>query len=213
MKEHPILFSAPMVLAILGGHKTQTRRIVKPPSSKVTTPAPCWESDAFSDDGGTIFWPGPYLHVHYVYRGAPGEPDRDEGCRERVYPKWSVGDRLWVRESWWECSGDVFYMADSKDRPWERAEYQGGRPGWLPSIHMPHWASRLTLEVVSVRVERLLDISEEDAREEGVKDSSVGGDLNHRGEFHRLWDHINGERAPWASSPWVWVVEFKRVEP
>ena len=100
---------------------------------------------------------------------------------------------------------------------------------WTPAIHMPRWASRLTLEVVSVRVERLNDISEEDAQAEGVapffevykgmgqeQTISTGeraADAPHRASFACLWDEINGDRALWKSNPWVWVVEFKRAEP
>jgi hypothetical protein len=88
---------------------------------------------------------------------------------------------------------------------------------WRPSIHMPRWASRITLEVTGVRVERLQDISEADARAEGVtlQEKSfymgVAAAAPHRFEFHRLWQQINGERAPWLSNPWVWVVEFRRA--
>lgn len=182
MKERPILFSAPMVRAIVAGTKTQTRRIVKP---------------GVLEDG----WPIAYAAERCPY-GAPG-------------------DRLWVRETWakaGEVGDDIEYRADNPDP-------LGAR--WRPSIHMPRWASRLLLEVTAVRVERLQDISEDDACAEGVQE--LDGTLDElalyarakkMGEcatdsrvwFAELWDSINGTRAPWASNPFVWVVSFKRTE-
>jgi hypothetical protein len=189
MKERPILFSAPMVRALLDGMKTQTRRI----------------ADDFIGFAGS----GQPLTV----RG--GSP-----C-EYVCPYGQPGDRLWVREAWKAHS--VFDNVPPRDIPktcvWYPAD-SGYMPGSRarPSIHMPRWASRITLEIVSVRVERLQDISEADALAEGVSDtgSMITGDGANEisgpiAEYAVLWESINGHRS-WEANPWVWVVEFKRVE-
>jgi hypothetical protein len=136
-------------------------------------------------------------------------------------PYGAVGDRLWVRETWaasLDSDGDMCkpflyratydeavygqLKASFSDRATEIWDVVGNT-GWRPSIHMPRWASRLTLEVTGVRVERVQDISEADAKAEGVKSAA---------EFCALWDEINGARGyGWDANPWVWVVEFKRV--
>lgn len=183
MKERPILFSGPMVRALLAGTKTQTRRIVK---------------------ARDLEW----MDVHQGLR----EPDNAERC-----PYGQPGNRLWVRETWHDASSAlhscVLYRADGD-------ELYGGK--WCPSIHMPRWASRITLEVTGVRVDRLQDINEADARAEGITD---GGCLNcgepepcncaapqpdARDAFVHLWMSINGPDS-WAANPWVWVIEFRRL--
>lgn len=134
-------------------------------------------------------------------------------------PYGQPGDRLWVRETWNGDRMDLVY----------RATHDGPPPGgkWHPSIFMPRWASRILLEITNVRVERLNDISEEDAINEGIiKDSDgffIASDspeahhflrqphLTAKGAFHTLWESINGPGS-WESNPWVWVIEFKRVE-
>ena len=181
-KERPILFSGEMVRAILAGKKTQTRRIIKHRENR-------WEVD--ERDDGTLwpYWPC------YVY----AEPQPiDMPC-----PYGEVGDRLWVRESW-NVSGLAFGMKPSATKfasPWAfryKATDATWQHGWKPSIHMPRWASRIMLEVTDVRVERLHDISEEDAKAEGVVD---------RIAFKLLWCSING-RESWDANPWLWVVSF-----
>lgn len=109
-------------------------------------------------------------------------------------PYGAVGDRLWVRETWQGNQGDIRYGADG--------DSLHGYNGWRPSIFMPRWASRITLEVTGVRVERVQEISEEDAQAEGVA---------HRCDYKVVWDAINGKKYPWSSNPWVWVIEFKRA--
>ena len=125
-----------------------------------------------------------------------------------------IGDRLWVRETW-RCFGgreyeyqqhqpSIIYRAD--DGP---THNEGG---WRPSIFMPRWASRITLEITGVRVERLQDISEADAEAEGCTgDHRADRDSDAAQEFRSLWNQINGKRASWDSNPWVWVVEFRRA--
>lgn len=175
------------------------------------------------------------------------EGDCDPSVVERLYPMWRRGDLLWTRETFalessWETGwyepphndGRPLQVNEEPDgyRWWQQPHYRAtdpepeldigtGDPGvrWRPSIFMPRWASRLTLEVLSVRVERLQDISEGDAKAEGVTAPWLGfgswdyiGPSTHREAFALLWDRINAKRAPWASNPWVWVLEFRRVE-
>lgn len=224
-KERPILFSAPMVLALLSGRKTQTRRIVKPSpglQSKWLTSEKIHrfvESGEMNGDGWQMWHP----------RGGPRSP---YGWIRSPYG--GPGDTLWVKETIDrgvdENGGPIervssFYAADGARTkadawPWQRTV--------LPSIHCPRGLSRITLEVAAVRVERLQAISEADAKAEGVGHFSevydrVGTDqrlttgehcvdVPYRASFAVLWDDINGERCLWKSNPWVWVVEFKRVE-
>ncbi len=191
MKERPILFSAPMVRAILAGTKTQTRRVVKDPG------LPC-ATDAQQRD--------------CIRRAI--------GC-----PYGQPGDRLWVREAWGvydqgfdtaEESAFVVYRADT-DRPDPKR--------WRPSIHMPRWASRITLEITDVRVQRLQDISEADADAEVFgggfphvvlpelfPDADAAGGLSIPECFRVLWESINGAGS-WETNPWVWALTFHRVAP
>lgn len=188
VKERPILFSGPMVQAILSGRKTQTRRVIK---GKGT-----WSVEE-ADDFSNRKW--------------PGFQDEYGTWTDMECPYGYPTDRLWVRETHYvESAGNqdevgrfVVYRSTDKDAPVSK---------WTPSIHMPRWASRITLEIKAVRVERLQDISEEDAKAEGVKESIVlPGD---RGSFvpafGNLWCEINGVHS-WASNPWVWVISFKRI--
>lgn len=205
MKERPILFSAPMVRAILAGTKTQTRRIVK---SEHVEDADIWaysaERDLWESGLGTDA-PGRFGHGEWV-RCPYGKP----------------GDKLWVRETF--CHRDPEYHPERGY--WYAATDDVDDPRWTPSIHMPRRASRITLNVTNVRVERLQDISEEDAKAEGVRpflethdrfspEQRIDGDSvtekPHRTAFVCLWDEINGDRALFASNPWVWVVEFKQA--
>lgn len=198
MKERGILFQGPLVRALLAGTKTQTRRLPKPPMTMT--------------DRGGIAWRG----CAYGMR-TDGSPYLDELLKRCPYGV--PGDRLWVRETWDAPPGsteraEVAYRADYERDP------DGAK--WRSSMYMPRWASRITLEVTEVRVQRLQEITEEDARAEGVTTGPQQGQLNgkpatllpttHRQAFIWLWDAINGERASWVSNPWVWCVTFKRVE-
>lgn len=117
----------------------------------------------------------------------------------------AVGERLWVRETWADCGDKTAVM---------RADCSVLVPGvrWRPSIHMPRWASRITLEIIGVRVERLQDISDEDAMAEGCQAEIIPPNFqSYRAGYATLWDAINGPGA-WDKNPWVWVIEFKWVE-
>lgn len=182
MKERPILFNAPMVRALLDGTKTQTRRIAD-------------DLIGFAGSGQPLT----------VRGGAP--------C-EYVCPYGKPGDRLWVREAWKAHSTldhmpprdipktCVWYPADSGYMPGSRSRQ---------SIHMPRWASRITLGITSIRVERLHDISRGDAMAEGCPFTNMAEGPNPRQWYADLWGQINGPGS-WDLNPWVWVVEFKRVE-
>ncbi|NNB67620.1 hypothetical protein [Pseudomonas fluorescens] len=230
IKERPILFSAPMVRAILEGRKTVTRRVCKPqPSANAhTTCASGNPMGAWWETGKDI--------IRCPY-GKPGE-------------------RLWVRETWsdvnlqgapgiaYRADGDVrdlmedasfldedgaFNYDDPRSKPYHFAcwseDLLGGKEGrWRPSIHIPRWASRILVEITAVRVERLQDISEDQAKSEGVRlytDHAELGEWWHvdgidtysadpRKSFELLWSSVGGD---WVANPWVWVVEFKRVTP
>lgn len=187
MKERPILFSGPMVRAILEARKTQTRRIVKPQFSVFHS----IHADA-SISTNRIFR-GAYQRIRCPY----GQP----------------GDRLWVRETWKEKKRhQLSYIGLPAIEYAATGESVGP---WKPSIFMTRWASRLTLEIVRVRVERLRDISEEDAMAEGVYPMKGIEPSGSEWEscklgFAELWQFINGPDS-WDSNPWVWVIEFKKL--
>lgn len=189
-RERPIIFSGPMVRAILDGSKTQTRRIVKN------------SGDMEFDNNDPYF--GPYW-LSYATE-AEGE-DAKVRC-----PYGIPGDRLWVRETWalerdgTGCPDDTGILYRATDPGWDD-EDTGLR--WRPSIHMPRTASRILLEVTDVRVQGLKDISEDDARAEGYSPRSPDYPV---GWFHGLWDTINGAGA-WHQNPWVWAITFRRLQP
>lgn len=200
MKERPILFSGEMVRAILKGRKTQTRRVVK----KI----PCQCSDWIPDEISKTTPEGFQEAGHSGLWSCQSCTDLPIAC-----PYGQPGDRMWVRETWKLSS---LY----KDDPL-RLQYKadGGPCGdskipWQPSIFMPRWASRITLEIVNIRVERVQEISEEDAWNEGVGGGDLGKfDIDGRVLFKSTWDEINGKRGyGWDQNPWVWVIEFKRVD-
>lgn len=207
MKERPILFSAPMVRAILDGSKIQTRRVVK-------------------------LWNPPELKTHIIPPDLAYLPDFN--CYRSTCPYGQIGDRLWVRENFYLTDdGDndrAIYAADEqavRDHIENIRNIQGAHilpDTWAkphlkqrPSIHMPRWASRITLEITDVRVERLQDISEADASAEGCplpveqRRLYVDRDDTALGWFRQLWKGINGPES-WDANQWVWVIGFKRVE-
>jgi len=213
MNEKPWLFKGPMVLAIMGGLKTQTRRL----------------------DGLAVVNRKPSA---WQYGGIGGYVSELNGQYEERFDNTETGDTLWVRCPYWPrqvrwvretfwCAEEepfgvgvrrLFYSADQdggsvlrRGREWDGPPMAWGQH---PSIHMPRWASRITLEVVSVRVERVQEISEADAVAEGIADarhleSYIPG--QHVEEFRLLWDSINGPRGyGWDVNLWVWVVQFRK---
>ncbi|MGV3727774.1 hypothetical protein [Hydrogenophaga sp.] len=216
MTERPILFQGAMVRAVLAGTKTQTRRVVKPVGN----------DDGFIlQDMGDGWWP---------YRSADGEScfyiDKAGHNMESQIPcpYGQPGDRLWVRETWaqnWNQLSDTrmdrsyVYRADGE----QRAQDNGTDLPWRPSIHMPRVASRISLEITGVRVERLQDISETDAIAEGIESDVQPGDpaplwrnystgnttISPVYSYETLWESINGPGS-WDTNPWVWVIEFRR---
>lgn len=208
MKERPILFSAPMVRAILDGTKTQTRRLVKPQPMMVTNHT-------------IATWDGPSAalqqQLERMGRGFPyGQPGDRLWIREKFQPLLADGVEHW-RADWETGKGyAISYPATDGIKEWIDADDNIGS-GCKPSIHMPRWASRITLEITGVRVDRLQDISEADAIAEGCPiknpDSFVRGHgaASASGWYSDLWQSINGPGS-WDENPWVWVVEFKRLE-
>lgn len=215
MAERPILFSAPMVRAILEGRKTQTRRVVKPPRGHELVELRSHEADPrFSGKhNDPMSWGYPYFDD-----GAPALL----GQWPELCPYGAPGDRLWVRETFCgNCDDSLVYRATvDADTDWNSEEIAETR--WRPSIHMPRWASRIDLEVTGVRVERLRDINETDAIAEGIQPFGDGNGYHvdegrfyygtASGSYCSLWESINGAGS-WNANPWVWVVEFKRVRP
>jgi hypothetical protein len=199
VKERPILFSGPMVPALLDGTKTQTRRVVKA------------------------------KHLPFVENllGA----FLDGRWNQRPLPYGQPGDRLWVRETHRKVIGQTGAWIETDYRAtYTHGDRLGdvvGKPAkWTPAIHMPRDASRILLEVTELRVQRLQEISEDDAIAEGVERAGERFKgylpLVHDGKVHdlalakssysQLWESINGPGS-WAANPWVWVIEFKRVTP
>lgn len=203
MTERPILFSAPMIRALLAGTKTQTRRLVTVPwqgGRRALPFEPYWvEEDGrllFSDESGEY---RPWIDC--------------------AHPYGVVGDKLWVRETWQTSGNHESALAatgrDSHEGPCFTFAADRVKPGrgWRPSIFMPRGASRITLEITSVRVQRLQRITEEDAKAEGVTpDADCIANRcarPHWDGYMDLWDSINGKRAPWKTNPWVWVIGFE----
>lgn len=217
-RERPILMNGPMVRATLEGRKTQTRRI--------------------ADTG--------LYAIDETIHGA------EIAERERVNlltrcPQGQPGDQLWVRETFATLAPGSYEEEAPRKFPGQWVRYAANRDDaalarcndqrWHPSIHMPRWASRITLEVTGVRIERLQDISEEDAKAEGLaavakdgnlfkwgipdRDGLPGGcddgwpwaqwDADPRAAFRRLWDSIYQDGKSWDANPWVWVAEFEVV--
>ncbi len=222
-REHPILFSASMVQAILEGRKSMTRRIVKP--------QPDEKSNIF--DFQPLSWPKkPWTAKYELNDPIPHYEITDSyKC-----PYGIVGDMLWVRETFlYRSKHDKYYFKADHSEPYSEPY---AHSGWKPSIYMPKAASRIWLGIVNIRVERLMDISADDAGDEGVEywnvdlDAFEGGELvadyknymwrddetyedyhfptyaNPVSSFFSLWESINGKESLEAN-PWVWVIEFK----
>lgn len=222
MRERPILFSGPMVRAILAGKKTQTRRIMKHQPQRVVVPG-MRPMLAIQQPRRKDRWLWPNVKTEVLASCPYGQP----------------GDRLWVRETWaddaearWEPQKrGTFYRADDDAEEDKASCDAAGIPfTWCPSIHMHRWRSRITLEITDVRVQRLQDINDADAQAEGVEgyyiedrwywrnyllsddDAAVSPMLTTAKESVRtLWEFINGADS-WAGNLWVWVVEFRRAD-
>lgn len=217
VKERPILFSGPMVNAILQGKKTQTRRVITKMNSETAAPWDRleWDESKWPSHLGFGFLAdanglkrGGYLHVPTRPHADDPQDDADNWTRNRVYPKWDIGDHLWVRETFSLVNpkaGCEFNGRPENDGVRYRATWMKSHSsGWKPSIFMPRWASRITLEIADIRPERLQDITEEDARAEGF--SSIA-------EFKELWNKLNAKRGfDWNSNCWVWVNTFLRID-
>lgn len=198
MSDRPIIFSAPMIRALLAGRKTQTRRLLKP--------------QPLAGQSAHLY---PTAKVDWQLRNKMGCVISSERLR------YAPGDRLWVREAWCPnaltCGQTVHYRADGyhvvvDDGDEFAVINKDGteRSPWRPSIHMPRWASRLTLTVTDVRVQRLQEISEEDAMAEGVEPvlgPSGGSNTPHVEGFRNLWNATHGSYA-WATNPWVAAISF-----
>ncbi|PHH04072.1 hypothetical protein [Leclercia adecarboxylata] len=203
--ERGMIFNAEMVRALLDGRKTQTRRIMKVQPDTPEFGLRRIIESSIANEIGMYFW----------------SQDDARGIKARSKPfscpYGGVGDRIWVRETWAEAG------AGAPDLKLYRANYPAHVPShyenvppaeeirWTPSIHMPRCASRILLEITDVRVERLNSISEEDAKAEGAPtECCVIGDKHFLG-FRSLWKNIYGNDS-WQANPWVWVIEFKRIE-
>lgn len=245
MKERPILFSGPMIRAILKNEKVQTRRVCKQADfSRGMHIGGLWAKSVHpARDSGWIAWDG-------LYADRPEMAEQTKQLYQMGFqcPYGQSGDRLWVRETFviesnhYTASATEYPPSFADGRPthwhhddedgdwWEQCHYRATDPEpalhyndfedphcrWRPSIFMPRWASRLNLEIVSIKVERVQDISEEDAWAEGVGDIArtlpYSGDDLGRVAFSGVWEGINGKRGySWESNPWVWAITFKRI--
>jgi len=204
MKERPILFSGPMVRAILEGRKTQTRRVVNLPCNVEHAEAELTRMQPGYEDGTRPIF------------GIDDEPNAfSVKC-----PYGAPGDRLWVKETFriFDSSEECACYDDCKcalfnGKPIYKAD-GNLESKWRPSIFMRRELSRITLEIEAVRVERLQEISDEDARAEGCEESidSSGDWISMSDVYADLWTSINGAGS-WDANPWVWVIQFRRVKP
>jgi hypothetical protein len=236
MRETPLLFSTPMVQAILDGRKTVTRRIVNPQPNNPNTfgISPIWGYDV---PMGLNNQPIKHWTSDFRYKGAPKDPWNYFGVhcatnvngqrvdKNIVCPVGKVADRIWVRETWSKIHYEnidekptYFYKADANTSNLQHI--------WKPSIHMPKSAARIWLEITKISIEQLNDVTAEDAIKEGIecigkkfgvrqwKYYKVGSNGDAGGwpviSFRSLWESINGEGS-WDLNPWVWRIEFIRL--
>ena len=231
MRERPILFSGPMIRAILDGRKSQTRRVLTylhngPKGDGKRHVPPDWVTTWHQDSQNGLAWHG---------EGPSPQTGGTRGCGWTDCPYGVPGDRLWVRETYLfdDCRYINNPMPKTEPDGWRDAFYYradgecceqipecacaelDGKTPWKPSIFMPRWASRITLEITDVRVQRLQEISEEDALAEGVSGCAPIDDglpdWTAKESFKILWDSINAKRHPWAENPFVWALTFRRV--
>lgn len=218
-RERGILFQAPLVRAIIAGTKTQTRRLATP-NQPIPADLRSFEMRKDPVFGSWVLGPAGSAMVPF-FQAAHGWVNAAFGT-----PKYGVpGDRLWVRETWGFDSGvradfkpigerDLSGMNLREYLVFRADESPRAVPYWRPAIHLPRWASRITLEITEVRVERLQAITEEDAKAEGIVPQEwVDANApfrSHRGAFQLKWDEINGKKASWSSNPFVWAIAFRR---
>ncbi|MDA4663936.1 hypothetical protein NY608_18840 [Enterobacter hormaechei] len=202
MTERGMIFNGEMVRAILDGQKTQTRRIMQVQPDTPEFGLRRIIESSIANEIGMYFW--------------SQEDARGIKARSKQFfcPFGDVGDRIWVRETWAEAGASapdlILYRANYPAHV--PTHYENVPPAedvrWTPSIHMPRWASRILLEITDVRGDQLNDISEEDARSEGISGSSA---RDVKEAYAALWRSIYGSDS-WRANPWVWVIEFKRIE-
>lgn len=220
-RERPILMNGFSVRQILAGAKFQTRRVIKPRIK-----------NAFGYYPGESFWVGEHPGGGWWAVDDPNGPPswmiEDQDLRKREgfpCPYGKIGDCLWIRETFSINDRGQVLMKTTKDELTNLLNLPDVPIKWRPSIHMPKWASRITLEITDIRVERVQDITEEDARQEGIIN---GGCLNcgedepcgcsnpqpdARDSFIWLWDSINAKRGyRWSENPWVWCISFRAKE-
>ena len=230
MGERPILFSAPMVRAILDGRKTQTRRVVKANLPERMCLPTFHEDDYLVEElRGKLSW--------FEAESGDAYPCDQKDAISCPYGK--LGDRLWVREAW--AQNGLWGRVSSAGEPFEGdldwlgtseiAFKADGETPYLwrgrPSIHLPRWASRIDLEITGICVERLQEISEVDALAEGVESCGFCQEVSFEdgslvrvtdrtgtaiGAYRMLWEAIN-KPGSWDANPWVWVIEFRRIRP
>jgi len=232
MTDHPIIFSAQMVSALLDGSKTQTRRLAKFPKGARDPEGEGWEAS-------TIGGAGSFRTTKTGYEAVPKQPciwNTDDGMS--ISPQWQIGDRLWVRESHVMLPRTAYRGSigtgtiDQREHPtdgytaavFREGFDRSGKKQWRPSIHMPRWASRLTLTVTEVRAQRLSEIGEADARAEGFSDAvlddgfaltdkdgttitSPGTFASAAGMFQIYWAKLHPDWDGF-SDPWVWALTF-----
>lgn len=205
-KERGIMFSGPMIRALLEGRKTQTRRTKG--------------LDAINTRPGDYRLRGVEDGLWYFANNLHSDGDTSAKC-----PYGQPGDRLWCKETLRVGdNGGLVYSADGAEvKDWPRIIGERPVSKTLPPIFMPRWASRLTLEITDVRVERLQSISEEDARAEGTGPDMVcspeyaarhgfeGTEHDFIFRYRCVWNSINGKKHPWESNPWVWAITFKKA--
>jgi len=212
-KEKHLLFTGQTVRALLAGKKTQTRRLVKPQPARKQLHE--WKGKVIYDgEHGVWGW------KNHLWWDAMADCYGMDTVSAELLPfsPWSVGDRVWVRETWYcdhafaETKGTAEQISEWREMMYYRADVPGGRfadadswgewgGGWKPSIHMPRWASRIDLEITGVRVERLNKISVADAVAEGTDGVPA---------YKELWEGLEGVGS-WDTNPWVWVLDFRRV--
>ena len=211
-RERPILFSEWEVLATLAGRKTRLRRVVKP------------QPPADAEAVGANSYEGPEGPAWFWWKGNKDDlkfwPPTTRGENSIHCPFGQPGDRLWARETWKTCDG--IYVPGVEFTDGSRAFPEFDDLHAMPSdhqdysrkrspIYMPRWASRITLEITRVRVERVQDITEADAEAEGV---AASANYSARDHFGRRWSELNAPRGfGWTVNPWVWVIDFKRIKP